>query len=281
MNKIFWNFAFLTISSFSFARVPIIGGKNVPDGDAKGVLNIFTTDEAGDISNSCTASKIGAKFILTAAHCVYGKNVNSIAWSNSGSVDLGDENATLYGLYVKKVNIHPSYELFKMLGKSFGANDIAILEVDTTKGNFLNRFQEIPSLKLDFIPVMSGETLQTYGYGCEAVNDLDNPISHKKISDIASLAYSSLNTSCSSLDPLINQNAPAIYKTQIVSSSLASGGKSSLCEGDSGGPVLRNGKVVGVNSQSIIDQTSQAQEAYLNLHSRLSEVKNWVESIII
>ena len=280
MKNTLFSFALLTISSLCLANAPIIGGKNVPEGNAKEVLNIFTTNESGEISGTCTASKISSKYILTAAHCVYGKNVNTIGWSNSGTVDLGNENAAIYGLYVKKVNIHPSYELYKMLGKSFGSNDIAILEIDTTKGNFLNKFQEIPSLQLDFSPVIPGESLQSYGYGCETVNDLDNSISHKKLADITSLTYSSLNTSCSSIDPLINQNASAIYKSQIVSSTLASGGKSSLCEGDSGGPVLRNGKVVGVNSQYIIDQTSEAQEAYLNLHSRLSEVKSWTEGIM-
>jgi hypothetical protein len=157
---------------------------------------------------------------------------------------------------------------------------VAIIEVDTERGNYLDKFNEMPSLELDFSPVVSGEKLKTYGYGCEATADLDNPVSHKKNSDIETLPFSALNTSCSSIAPVINHSASSIYKSQMISASLRSGGKSSLCEGDSGGPVTRNGKVVGVNSQYLIDQTSQTEEAYLNLHSRLSEIRGWADSIL-
>jgi secreted trypsin-like serine protease len=280
MKNAFLFLVFLKLSSVSYAKAPIIGGEIVPAGHGNGIFNFFTTDENGDISDSCTASKIGKKYILTAAHCLYGKNLNTIGWTNSGEVDLSDENTTLYGLYIKKINIHPSYELYKMLGQTFKSNDVAIIEVDTERGNYLDKFNEMPSLELDFSPVVSGEKLKTYGYGCEATADLDNPVSHKKNSDIETLPFSALNTSCSSIAPVINHSASSIYKSQMISASLRSGGKSSLCEGDSGGPVTRNGKVVGVNSQYLIDQTSQTEEAYLNLHSRLSEIRGWADSIL-
>ena len=45
------------------------------------------------------------------------------------------------------------------------------------------------------------------------------------------------------IGPVINQNASAIYNAQIVSPTFASGGNSSLCNGDSGGPVLRMGRL--------------------------------------
>ncbi len=66
----------------------------------------------------------------------------------------------------------------------------------------------------------------------------------------------------------------------MISSTLATGGHASLCVGDSGGPTVRNGKIVGVNSSYIIDQNLQTEEAYLNLHSRISNVQGWIRSII-
>jgi len=270
----------LVLSFHSHAKAPIIGGDLVTAGKADGVINFYTTDDEGDLSNSCTGSKIGGRFILTAAHCVYGKNVNTIGWSNSESVDLEDESTNLYGLYVKKVNIHPSYELFKMLGQTYKSSDVAIIEVDTSKGNFLHKFNELPSHDMDFSPVMSGEKIQAYGYGCEKAGDLDNPKSRKKMADLDMLPFTSLTTNCSSIAPVVNQNASEIYKAQMISSTLRSGGKSSLCEGDSGGPTMRNGKIVGVNSQYLIDQSLESDEAYFNLHSRLSEIKGWMNSIL-
>jgi hypothetical protein len=37
---------------------------------------------------------------------------------------------------------------------------------------------------------------------------------------------------------------------------------------------MRNGKSVGFNSQYLIDQSLENDEAYFNFHSRLSEIQN-------
>lgn len=279
MNRLFLFIIFFNLISYSYSS-PIVGGKIVADDSAQGVFNIFKSDANGEPNGSCTASKIGTKFIITAAHCVYGKDIKTLGWSNSSEIDLTDENTNLYGLYVKNVNIHPSYELSEMLGQSSRATDIAILEVDMSKGNYVEKFQNLPSMELDFDPVMAGEKLQTLGYGCEAPGDYGNPLSHKKSAELETLPYSSLATECAAVPSAINKQAFEIYKSKMVSSTLLSGGKASLCDGDSGGPTLRNGKIVGINSSLLIDQRSQTEEAYLNLHSRISEAQTWINNII-
>lgn len=271
-------FIFFNLTSYSYGF--IIGGETVPQGKADGVLNIFTTNADGEMDGTCTASKIGARFILTAAHCVHGKNVKSLGWSNSSKVDLGDENETIYGLHAKNVHIHPSYEFQKMFGQTYKSTDMAIIEIDTSKGNHIDKFENLPSMELDFNPVLAGEKLQSFGYGCESQGDFDNLVSRKKSAEVKMLPYNSLSTECAALPSVVNQNASKIYTTQMVSSTLATGGKASLCDGDSGGPTIRNGKIVGVNASYLIDQTSQTEEAYFNLHSRLSEVQGWVRSIV-
>ena len=279
MKKIILSFGFLTLTSLSYGA-PIIGGEVVTEGSAPGVFNIFTTEGSADKDSTCTASKIGAKYILTAAHCVYGKNPAAIGWSNASTVDLSDEKTELYGLHVKKMHIHPSYELLGMNGESYKSNDIAIIEIDTTKGNYLKKFQDLPEVQMDFNPVIPGQKLKAYGYGCEETGDLENPVSRKKSADLVVQNFNSLYATCPELHPLIKQNAYPIYQAQFSTAAIAGGGDASVCEGDSGGPVLRDGKIVGVNSKYIIDQTSSTQDAYINLHSRMSQVKSWVEGIV-
>lgn len=47
----------LVLSFHSHAKALIIGGDLVTAGKADGVINFYTTDDEGDLSNSCTGSK--------------------------------------------------------------------------------------------------------------------------------------------------------------------------------------------------------------------------------
>lgn len=279
MKTIIFLSVFFSLTVFADSK-PIIGGRPVEADQAKGVINLYRTSAEGEIDETCTGTKIGERFILTAAHCVLGKNVDKLGWSNSSTVDLNNENETIYGLYTKKVHIHPSYELGSMLKQTYSASDIAIIEIDESQGNHLDKFRSLPTVEIDYAPVKVGEEVQIYGYGCEGTGQKDSLISKKKMASVEMLPEDALADECEELHPIINQNASGIYKAQMVSASFSNKGNASVCEGDSGGPTMRNGKIVGVNSSYLINQKSPVEEAFLNLHSRISEVQTWVNSIV-
>jgi S1-C subfamily serine protease len=64
-------------------------------------------------------------------------------------------------------------------------------------------------------------------------------------------------------------------------STLLDSTSASICPGDSGGPVYKesNQSVIGINSQYIFSDKSGV--SYLNTHTRLSEVSDWIHSIDI
>ena len=211
-------------------------------------------------SRQCSATKIAARRFLTAAHCVADTSTGMIAKavaadrpiqiSNAVSPDLRD----FMLLHIKRVVLHPD---FKSALERFHAYKEKIINEyrEHHKGTDLelrirriesdNHFTarnpdlavilvreltpEIPIAKIDFAPLTAGDLVHLIGYGCEAGRDvpLATKYGRRRWGETKVIRTDAVN-----FYTFANQMLP---------------GAPSLCSGDSGGPVMRAGKVIGVH----------------------------------
>lgn len=214
--------------------------------------------------NLCSATKIDTYQFLTAAHCVVdGASATlktafeaggRIAVSHTG---LPRGSLDFTQLVVQEIILPPSYidalsrfvkykakriaslrktlsddqlklrEQAIRINHQFSARfpDLAIIRVRTPTSH-------IPILPLDLEPVRRGDPVILVGFGCE-----QSP----PVNDRLSPAYGRRTWGRTEV---IRADAVNFYSY----AQLMRADRPSLCPGDSGGPVLRNGLVVGVNS---------------------------------
>lgn len=227
--------------------------------------------------NRCTGSKVGEHLFLTAAHCLVDRE--------NGGVSprfLPGETITLKTHYLKEwivltmkqVFIHPSYQekLVERIQAGHSTHEIAYEAFDIAFFTVYETTQSIGAAQLDFNDVLVGEELTLGGYGCEDASYQKPKREKYKIHHTVVVS---------------DQN-----KSDIEKFNFFTPGKryhireASICPGDSGGPVYRYDEdflspllVVGVNSQYLF-RGPQKKISYLNLHTRISYVKNWIQAIL-
>jgi secreted trypsin-like serine protease len=255
----------------------VIGGEKAVGTENNGIFQIGIPGSSDDNDAACTASKIGKNLILTAAHCFDdNENARIVALNTLVSTD---GELQYDGLSIKNYIIHPSYDP-KQEDEDFGAKtyDVAIIEIEPSK-----IFDALPAIKMDFGNVSTGENVEFWGYGCQKNVDASEdykPV--KKVSRSSTLDKNSLLGDFGFYTKRILKTKNDIYKNMI----LTPGGDlnksmASVCAGDSGGPVLRNGKIVGINNTyigwgSTEEGHTKSGKTYINLHTRIETIKSWV-----
>lgn len=218
------------------------------------------------IGDVCTATKVGARLYLTAAHCVFDRNelADGFPPTNAPNHDgvaaqfsPGASIAIAYGLNVNdqsqratvkvvKTNIHPTWLVYSRIHLTVaGGADIAVVEVDRD-------LPQIPEARVELGEVQPGTPVVKVGFGCEdSAGGNVNVLGRYKTADATVLPASALSVGSGDLQ--------TAWEGLVVESSylLTSGkqresSRASLCNGDSGGPLYLNNnsdrRVVGVNS---------------------------------
>ncbi|WP_394840367.1 trypsin-like serine protease [Pendulispora rubella] len=252
----------------------------------------------------CTATKVGPRHILTAGHCSLNesgkieepfKSGGTLYVSNKAklvppgctrnepacfvtkeqtALELGYEKVT-----VEKTVLEPAYA--KYPEATGGGSDLAVILLTVESAE---KIKDIPSAKIDYSVVRSGDALTLQGYGEDCMQFNERP----ELRYAGAKAVPSLRATTP--DPDLNPPPPPISaalrkkieKVLFFTDANLRGGPT-LCPGDSGAPVFRKGKpniVVGVNSTGWHDSQS-----YSNWHVRLddktdSNVAKWLKSIL-
>ena len=233
-------------------------------------------------SGQCSATKIAARRFLTAAHCVADMLTGTVASTFATGRSIQISNAVTPGvrdfvfLHIKHTDLHPDFELALERFHEYKEKIINKYR-EHYKGGYLeqrirwiesnNHFTarnpdlavvsvreltpRIPIAKIDFAPLTAKDIVHLVGYGCEA----DRNVS--LVSKYARRRWG--ETRVIRVDPVNFYT----FAHQLLP------GAPSLCSGDSGGPVMRAGKVVGVHGTvyGLSDKIGARSNMSVNLHA--------------
>lgn len=249
----------LALSAIPLPAVALLGGAVDTREDFSAVVALTLGE-----TPHCSATKIGPDAFLTAAHCVADMRAGTLndAFQPGGRIFVSNRTAPMtredfIGLTLRKTQMHPRYrealqrffayreEKVRDYRARYAGEELARrIRLIEASHHFTSRFPDvailfvreptasIPLARVDCAPLRPGEAVQLVGYGYESLKDL--ALARKK-------------------NPFGRRHwgAAEVIRVDPVNfytyGGLLRAGDPSLSPGDSGGAVLRAGRVVGVN----------------------------------
>lgn len=272
----------------------LIGGEADLRGKHPAVVCFLGGDTAGRRGVRCSAAKIGGEAFLTAAHCVVNYTTGALDQDfGSGrtlrlaAADTPKSPSEFRPVTVNRVSIHPDYlkglesyveykkDTINGLAKAYSGKVLrGLIESLEKHQNLGSRFPdvavisivektpEIPVIEVDFSTLSAEDDVELAGYGCESGLDSQltpkaYPFGRRKWGETQVIRVDEVNF--------------YTYSERLRH------GTPSLCPGDSGGPVIRGGKVVGVNG-AIYGVKGEAQ-ANSNMAAKLDTLESWLVAL--
>ncbi|KAF5284116.1 hypothetical protein FQR65_LT00116 [Abscondita terminalis] len=220
----------------------IVGGSAAADGQYPYQVSLRSNQN----SHFCGGSVINSNWVLTAAHCVYGKSGSSMMVVTGTNYLHG--GGSFYR--VTQVIWHESYD------PSNNVNDIALLRV---YGSIAYNSKVQPILLSDNTP-SPGTALVLSGWGLTSYpsQQLPSYLQHIQLTAISlNQCYGALSGMPVSGGNLCTFKAPG----------------QGACQGDSGGPLTGNGKQVGVVSWGI-----PCAKGVPDVFTNVAVYRNWIRN---
>ncbi|CAH0723664.1 unnamed protein product, partial [Brenthis ino] len=221
----------------------IVGGNKTPE--EYGKFHVSLQNITG--YHVCGGAIISHKYLVTAAHCVFGAQAKYI------KVVVGTTNLDKGGLEhdVKTIHVHDNYD------RNLRLNDIAVLEI-----NGLFDLLKVEMLRLYDNKLKEGETVLTTGFGA---NEPHGDSARR---------MQALNLTVFSQETCIYamRYTRKVYDSMFCTFTRIGQG---TCHGDSGGPLTIGNKLVGVISWGI-----PCGVGFPDVHTRISPYIQWIRSII-
>jgi V8-like Glu-specific endopeptidase len=224
----------------------ISGTKDTTDVAVVQVLIQHASNPTADTSFQCSGTVVSPHVVVTAAHCLsealVGPGQSWYVFYGSDSNDdaqLGDRSN--FG-YAKSVTAHPDFDPGSIKTANAVNGDIGVI--------VLRDKAPVTPIALRHDTPKVGEPVHALGYGMSAAGD-------------------------ASTSGVRNDTTSSIAEIDARSLSF-DGGAHSMCEGDSGGPSLVDGKLAGVHSY-IQHATSCTG---MNYDVRVDAYADWIETTI-
>lgn len=227
----------------------LIGGSYLEDGDLPSTLLI---------KDNCTASKVGARHILLAAHCVWDKGLQPMFADGKQLRVTSAASATsttpFQTLTIRHTNVGPEWvencssadSMCMAAGydNEHRASDVAVVET-------VEEIANVPVAAIDTEPLQPGEAVIVTGYGCQGSvgGYWSYSSSNLKAGVVQLLPAQATIHSGSQVTP---ENVSHVAGHDLITPGPAwTTPGPGLCPGDSGGPLYRakggGATIVGVN----------------------------------
>lgn len=193
----------------------LINGQPVPAGEYEEVVYISMS------GSRCTATLVGERVIITAAHCV-----------NNGQTATFQVKQNQYSSRCTRSSLYPGQD-----------HDVALCKTDRVVAG-------VKPASVDAERLQIGERVTLLGYGCTRPGGGGG--------NDGTLRYGTAEVVGFSNYDVVTQKGAA------------------LCFGDSGGPMMRDKKIVGINSKGNIQDTSYNLQ--LALTQSISFMRGYAES---
>jgi serine protease 7 (enterokinase) len=169
---------------------------------------------------TCGGSVLNSEWIITAAHCIYGRNYATFFSFDIGVTDRSKPNVdSVLKRKVSKIVLHPQYN------DRTSTNDIALMKLASP----LTYSQNVVAACIPSTPATPGATVYVTGWGTTS-------------------AGGAVQTQLREVTQTLGSDAKCVAEWRFTAASqicagLVNGGKDT-CQGDSGGPLVaqRNGK---------------------------------------
>ncbi|XP_050454706.1 trypsin-7-like isoform X2 [Cataglyphis hispanica] len=247
--------SFLAISHGALIKLDprIVGGRNAKPGEIPYQVSLQIIETG---HHFCGGVVLNQKYVLTAAHCVFGKNVSLIS-ATVGTTDLRKPHAVHF---IESSYVHKEYD-----ENNSWFNDIALLKLKTPfKFSTLISPVVLPEqnqiVKTNSIAIVSG-----YGrlwYNGNKTTELH--VANIKVADQAYCRY------------MYEKHSKNIFDTAHICANEPTVERGS-CKGDSGGPLTVDGKLVGLVSWSY----RCSDTVYPSVYTRVPSYVNWIEKYAV
>ncbi len=268
--KTFLFLSLLSTTSFSFASPNLINGKPVGD--------LFQA--VGTFDVGCTITKVGDRQFITAAHCVSGKE---------RSIGLSFKNHR-GKVKVRSLHLHPSWlkdcTNFNCTGKEVGGPNMTPGRADVAFFNVAEATPSIPVIAVNFHSFPYGTEVAMVGGGCTRGVEPEGR-SKMRYAITKTISAENLNHQHSLYKNIAEITGQADWVTPGYGVNVS---HTSLCPGDSGGPLLtRNAanvwEIVGIAADYTFDGPYRdGNVTVTNLHTRLDDesfhnIGGWIRDI--
>ncbi|XP_076301532.1 chymotrypsin-2-like [Lasioglossum baleicum] len=227
----------------------IVNGEDAKEGDIPYQVSL---QNKGSDFHFCGGSVLSENYVITAAHCVEGKNPSGIKVV-AGTINLSKPNVERD---IVKIITHENYN-----SRDSWKNDIALLKVEKpfSKSKLIS-FVPLPSAN-DVIQPNSQATVSGWGrlrQGGPTTIHLQRVNILIANQDYCKLMYNKAGYN-------IFESHVCAYDPKVEKGS---------CNGDSGGPLTVNGKIVGLVSWAM----GCALTDYPTVYTRVASHLNWIKA---
>ncbi|XP_075978178.1 trypsin CFT-1-like [Anticarsia gemmatalis] len=238
------------VSASPTRQLKIVGGNTAIISQYPSTVALLYSSDATNYLQSCVGTILTTKCIVTAAHCVRDDAISKwrarvgSTWSNGGG--------TIYVL--TSMLIHPNFNLRTM------DSDIALVR-STVHFSYSN-VVKAASIASASYNLADNQTVWAVGYGASTTG-VSEQLRHIQIATIN-------QRTCVSRYGTLGSNITA----NMVCAGQLSTNIGAQCVGDSGGPLLHNGVLVGVYSWGL----SCANSQYPGINTRISSFTPWIQA---